>query len=196
MPLPEPLPVIDRGPVRLRAFTYADVPLVKDASTDPSLLGITTVPATSGQAEARAYVDRQRRRAAEGLGCSFAVADAVTDEAVGQVGLWVHGLREGRASIGYWVGPSHRRGGWATHALRAVSTWGFTLPGIERLELYVEPWNEPSWRTAERAGYLREGLMRSWEAVGGERRDMYMYSLLPSDLPAVGSDACASPPGT
>lgn len=52
-----------------------------------------------------------------------------------------------------------------------------------RLELYVEPWNEASWRTAEKAGFRREGLLRQYQEVGGERRDMFMYSLLNTDLP-------------
>jgi RimJ/RimL family protein N-acetyltransferase len=52
---------------------------------------------------------------------------------------------------------------------------------IPRLELYVEPWNEASWRTAERVGFTREGLLRSWQLVGTERRDMFMYSLLATD---------------
>jgi hypothetical protein len=47
--------------------------------------------------------------------------------------------------------------------------------------LSVEPWNEGSWRAAERVGYQHEGLMRSWERVGDQRRDMYMYSLLSTD---------------
>lgn len=59
-----------------------------------------------------------------------------------------------------------------------ISTWGLDLPGVHRLELYVEPWNDASRRTAEHAGYEREGLLRSWQVVGDERRDMYMYSLL------------------
>ena len=28
-----------------------------------------------------------------------------------------------------------------------------------------------------RAGGQREGLLRNWQEVGGQRRDMYMYSL-------------------
>ena len=51
---------------------------------------------------------------------------------------------------------------------------------IKRLELYVEPWNEGSWRAAEACGFLREGLLRSWEQVGDERKDMYMYSYIPA----------------
>ena len=49
---------------------------------------------------------------------------------------------------------------------------------LDRLELYVEPRNEGSWRAAEQAGYRREGLMRAWGRVAGEPRDMFMYSQL------------------
>ncbi|HXL16435.1 MAG TPA: GNAT family protein, partial [Streptosporangiaceae bacterium] len=73
---------------------------------------------------------------------------------------------------------------YATAALEAISRWGLSLQGIHRIELYVEPWNEGSWRAAERVGNVREGLLRSWQQVGTERRDMYMYSLLPDDLTA------------
>lgn len=48
---------------------------------------------------------------------------------------------------------------------------------MHRLQLYIEPSNVGSWRTAERAGYVREGLLRSWEVVGNERRDMFMYGM-------------------
>jgi RimJ/RimL family protein N-acetyltransferase len=47
--------------------------------------------------------------------------------------------------------------------------------------LYVEPWNVASIRTAEGAGFQREGLLRSWQEVGGVRKDMYMYSHLATD---------------
>ncbi|GAT88438.1 hypothetical protein CVCC1112_3097 [Paenarthrobacter nicotinovorans] len=48
------------------------------------------------------------------------------------------------------------------------------------MELYVEPWNEGSWRAAERSGFVREGTMRNWLEIGGQRKDMYMYSRLPA----------------
>ena len=57
--------------------------------------------------------------------------------------------------------------------------WASGLPELERLELYVEPWNRGSWRTAEACGFHREGLLRGWQRVGVERRDMFLYSLLP-----------------
>jgi len=180
--LPAQMPVLSRPPVMLRAFRDEDVGLVQSVTGDPLIPLITTVPASEDAGDARAYIHRQHERLAMGAGYSFAIADAVTGEAVGQAGLWLKDLAEGRASTGYWIAAQFRQRGYASAALDAISRWGLSLDGVHRVELYVEPWNEGSWRAAERAGYAREGLLRSWQQVGGERRDMYMYSLLPEDL--------------
>ncbi len=146
---------------------------------------ITTVPVDGTAEEHAAFILRQRQRLRDGTGYSLAIADAATDHAVGQIGLWLQNQANGIASIGYWIDPEQRRRGIAAHALTALSTWGLSLPQIHRLELYVEPWNEGSWRTAEACGFQREGLLRSFRTIGGQRRDLYMYSLLPTDLPLV-----------
>jgi [ribosomal protein S5]-alanine N-acetyltransferase len=181
MGLPE-MPVLTRSPVLLRAFTADDLDLVRSVASDPVIPLITTVPTSGTVADALAFIDRQHERLASGAGYSFAICDEATGEAVGQIGLWLHDLASGRASTGYWIGPTRRRRGYAVAALEAISRWGLTLDGVHRIELQVEPWNEGSWRAAERVGYVREGLMRSWRQVGAERRDLYLYSLLPADL--------------
>ncbi|MEV0456377.1 hypothetical protein [Catellatospora methionotrophica] len=38
-------------------------------------------------------------------------------------------------------------------------------------------------RTAERAGFQREGLLRSWMELGGQRRDMLLYARVAADGP-------------
>ncbi|MEV6138248.1 hypothetical protein AB0L63_19720 [Nocardia sp. NPDC051990] len=37
---------------------------------------------------------------------------------------------------------------------------------MHRIELYVEPWDTDSIRVAEFGGYLREGLLRSYQGIG------------------------------
>ncbi len=176
--MPEDLPRLQDAPLALRAFAAKDLQLIQDASADPLIPVITSVPSTPDASAAQAFITRQAARLRNGEGYSFAIADSTTDEAFGQIGLWLLNLAQGRASVGYWVAARHRGRGAASGALGMISTWGLGLPGVHRLELYVEPWNEASWRTAEHAGYEREGLLRSWQVVGDERRDMYMYSLL------------------
>lgn len=184
--LPADVPVITYPPVVLRPFADHDARLVQAAASDPLIPLITTVPASGDLGAALAYIDRQHGRLTSGQGYSFAIADAVTGAAVGQIGLWLENLDQGRASIGYWVADQFRGRGYVTAALAAISRWGLTLDGVHRIELYVEPWNQASRRAAERVGYRREGLLRSWQQVGPQRRDMYMYSLLPRDLTAGG----------
>lgn len=165
------LPELQGDHVRLRAFSRADIPTVLDAATDALIPVLTTVPRTQDPTQAAAFIDRQHDRATSGMGYSFAIANE-SNVAVGQIGLWLRDIDHGRVSLGYWIAPAARRRGYAADALRTLAAWGEHLPRVRRLELYVEPWNEGSWR----AGFEREGLLRSWERVGTERRDMFMYS--------------------
>jgi ribosomal-protein-alanine N-acetyltransferase len=176
--LPRNLPLLEGPSLVLRRFRDSDTPLILEASADPFIPVLTTVPSKRDPDEALAYIDRQHGRLTSGEGYSFAIAERTSDEPVGQIGLWLRDFPRGRVSIGYWVVARHRRRGIAGEALQIISSWGVELPGVHRLELYVEPWNEGSWRAAERVGYQSEGLLRQWEPVGNEWKDMLMYALI------------------
>lgn len=176
--LPPDMPRLSAGPVVLRGFEDRDAGLVRSVADDPLIPLITTVPTSGAPRDAIAFIERQRDRLVTGVGYSFAIADADTDEAVGQIGLWLPEIAEGRATTGYWIGSPFRRRGYLRAALHALTTWALSLEEVKRLQLYVEPWNEGSWRAAEACGYQREGLLRSWQLVGDERKDMYVYSAL------------------
>jgi RimJ/RimL family protein N-acetyltransferase len=179
--LPIAVPTLRGRSVLLRPFRETDADVVREASSDPLIPLITTVPTMPTPDGLLAYIHRQHSRLHDGAGYSFAIATAETDRAVGQIGLWLRDLRYGRVNVGYWVAASSRRRGYAAEALACVSDWGLTLPNVVRTELYVEPWNEGSWRAAEAAGFRREGLLRRWQRVGAEARDMFMYSRLHDD---------------
>ena len=180
--VPTEMPVLRRKPVLLRAFLDSDAELVRSVADDPVIPLATTVPTSGTVPDALAFISRQHDRLASGAGYSFAVTDSASGEPVGQIGLWLRDLVAGRASVGYWIASAYRRRGYAVAALEVISRWGLSLDGVFRIELQVEPWNEGSWRAAERVGYVREGLMRSWRQIGPERRDLYLYSLVKGDL--------------
>ncbi|WP_199583083.1 GNAT family protein [Blastococcus sp. TF02-9] len=136
---------------------------------------VSTIPARATEAQARDWIHRNQRRREDGVGFSFAIAEAATDRAVGQVGLWLAELPAGRASAGYLVAPASRGRGYARSALLTVTTFAWTVPGLHRVQLYVEPSNEASVRTARGAGYEPEGLLRSYLEIGGRRRDMLVF---------------------
>jgi len=175
------VPALAAGPFRLRPFLLRDLDVVREAAADPLIPLITSVPAAFTEDEGRRFIERQWSRAAQGIGYSFAIADAVTNCAVGQIGLWLRDISAGRASVGYWVADSARGRRAAAFAVGALAWWAQSELQIPRLELYVEPWNTASIQTAEKSGFLREGLLRSWQEVGSERKDMFMYARLPTD---------------
>lgn len=179
--MPLSLPDLEGQRARLRAFRDSDAALIQAASSDPLIPLITTVPTNDSEEDALAFIARQRDRLVTEVGYSFAIADIHTDEAVGQIGLWLRRIDDGRANIGYWIEAGHRQAGYATAALGLLIDWAFTLPEVARLELSIEPWNEASWHLAERVGFRREGLMRQWQTVGDERKDMFLYAILSSD---------------
>lgn len=166
----------------LRPWELGDLSLVREASSDDYIPLITTVPSAYLPEAGEAFVRRQWERASSGSGYPFVIVRVEDGQPLGMVGLWLRELTEGRASLGYWVVGSARGQGAAAEALRTVAAWALGALQIPRLQLYVEPWNVASQRTAERVGFQREGLLRSWQRVGEERRDMIMYSMLGGDL--------------
>ena len=162
---------------RLRPFRHDDLSLIEEASRDSFIPTITTVPRDFTPETGTAFIDRQNLRLSSGAGWSLAVAETTTDRAIGQIGLWIPQIHKGRAEIGYWIAESGRGLGAAGHALNMLSTWAFSTIDVSRLSLFIEPWNEASIRTAETAGYVREGLLREWERVDGVAKDMWCYYL-------------------
>lgn len=161
----------------LRAFQVSDAPMIREASHDPLIPLIASVPRDCIADGAAAFIERQHEWLVSRAGYSFAIAD-VNDLPVGQIGLWLRSEEPGRASTGYWIRPSARQRGYAADALIALVTWARTLPNLNRLELLVESWNEGSWRAAEKAGFRRERLLRAWQRADGQSRDMFRYSLI------------------
>lgn len=179
---PLSLPLLSGELVCLREWRETDIAVVQEASRDPLIPLVTTVPPTADEPEALAFIRRQHDRLLTRSGYAFAITDR-EDRAVGHIGLF---FADGaRASAGYWVARSQRGRGYATDALRALTDWAIGLEGLDRVELSVEPWNEASWRVAERAGYEREGLLRAWKRLDGRPSDMYMYAQLTENAKAL-----------
>ena len=98
----------------------------------------------------------------------------------GAIGLRLPAERVG--DVGYWLASWARGRGVATRALRLLCAWAFDSLDLARIQLHTLPDNDASQRVAERAGFRREGLLRSWTEMKGRRVDLVMFSLLPGEL--------------
>jgi RimJ/RimL family protein N-acetyltransferase len=185
---PLTLPELRYGPILLRGFALSDLPLIRQAAEDPYIPSITSVPPAHSDDSGRAFIERQHRLAFDGHGYPFVISDASNPhQGLGALGLWLREIENGRASIGYWVAPSARGRHAAGLALRAVVAYAFEVLAIPRLQLFIEPWNAASQRTAEYAGFAQEALLHGWERIGGTQYDAYCYALLQQDWNGDGS---------
>jgi RimJ/RimL family protein N-acetyltransferase len=132
-------------------------------------------------AQAAEWIEESREKQAVGTGARFAIVDLGNDSFLGQVGVAIDWERQSGETF-YWVTADARGRGVATTALRLISWWALTVLALERLELFTDPDNTPSQRVAERAGYIREGILRSHQPFKDHRMDSVVFSLLPSDL--------------
>ena len=169
------LPRLEAGDLVLREWRDTDVELIREVSNDPYIPLITSVPTDYSEEAGLAFIQRQRERLTSREGYAFVIADD-RDRAIGATGVWIRNIDRGRAAIGYWLNSSARGRGVAAKALAVVSEWALQNLEIVRLELFVEEWNIASLRTAEKAGFVREGLLRKLELIGGEWRDLVVYS--------------------
>ncbi|GLJ53680.1 hypothetical protein SUGI_1145070 [Cryptomeria japonica] len=111
-------------------------------------------------------------------------AICVGDRAVGAISLDRSAdTTSCRAEIGYVVARRWWGKGVASQAVHlALSTAFVDMPGLERVEGLVEPHNLASQRVLEKAGFVKEGLLRKYRRAKGRTRDLYIYRFLDTDL--------------
>jgi RimJ/RimL family protein N-acetyltransferase len=140
------------------------------------------IPSPYSEEDARAYIEICRIGWRQGSPTNFAIVEA--GPAVGAIGVrWLDGLDAGTAEVGYWMAPAARGRGLCSRALRLVSRWVLEEARAPRLQLRADEQNLPSNKVAQKAGFTREGVLRSsrYNARLGRRVDFVMYSLLPDE---------------
>ncbi len=99
-------------------------------------------------------------------------------------GITLGNIRRGvgqNGMIGYWSGARFAGQGYMTEALKLVIPFAFNKLSLHRLEAACIPHNVRSIRLLEKAGFQREGLLRSYLKINGMWQDHLLFSLLESD---------------
>jgi RimJ/RimL family protein N-acetyltransferase len=166
------------GELVLRRWRADDAAAVHEACQDPDILRwIPAIPRPYTLDDARAFVTGEVELGPH----NYAVTED-GERVVGAIGLRLNEQQQ-TGHIGYWCVREARGRGVTTRALRLLSHYGFEELRLERLELITDPDNLASQRVAEKAGFRREGVLRSHLLhPDGRRRDSVMFSLLPGEL--------------
>jgi RimJ/RimL family protein N-acetyltransferase len=177
-----PTEPLSDGETALRPWRESDVSKLVVLCQDPQITRWTRVPTSYGITSARAWITESRALVDEGVSAPFAIAAAGDGELLGSISLMRFTWEHARGEVGYLLGRAARGHGHATRALRLICAWGFAMLGLERIDLYAATGNAASQRVAERAGFTREGVLRSYHRLLGTPLDMVAYGLLPGEL--------------
>jgi RimJ/RimL family protein N-acetyltransferase len=116
----------------------------------------------------------------EGSLLHFVIADRVTDAYLGEtmLALAEHSVGE----VGCCLVPAARGRGIATEVLRLLTDWASAEIGLGRVQVFVAPENVAALRLAESAGFEREGVLRSYWEMDGDRVDAVILSRVQGDV--------------
>ena len=171
----------------LRCWEPGDAPLLKDA-LDSSLDHLRPWEAWA-RGEPQSLEEKvkllRKFRGNFDLGQDFVYGIFSSDEAevVGGTGLHTR-LGAGVLEIGYWIRESRVRAGFATEATAALTQVALEICGVDRVEIRVDPANEPSMGVPRKLGFAEEArLRRRLPAEEGEEpRDAVIFSLFRDEL--------------
>ena len=163
------------GVVELRLIENSDLDTIERAVRSPEIRRRFDLL----QGSPGAFIKHYRKVSRERKGGAFVICD-VGGKCFGVITVELHS--EERVEVGYWLLPEGRGGGRATRALRLVSRWALSQRDVARVELGAAPENTASQRVAERCGFQREGVHRSYQVIDGRREDVVSFSLVPADL--------------
>jgi RimJ/RimL family protein N-acetyltransferase len=172
--------VTERPGIRLERLAERHVADLEALVHDPDVLRFTRVPDPPPDGFSASWIGRYVAGQHDG-GCAGFAAFAGDGEFVG-VGVAPTINPEGRElELGYVIAPAARGRGYGSALLHALTTWAFIEVRALRIYLIVDVENVASVRVAERAGYTREGVLRSAWVKQQQRADTAIFSLLPGD---------------
>ncbi|MDK0520637.1 GNAT family N-acetyltransferase [Streptomyces sp. ML-6] len=162
------------GGLLLRPWLLKDAAAVVEAFQDPAIQRWHLRRADSEE-EAREWITQWQRGWQDERGVHWAVVDD-HDTLLARVSLSSLILMGGQAEISYWTVPSARGAGVCSRAVAAAADWALGEAGFHRLELGHSVANPASCRTAERAGFAREGVRRDALLHADGWHDMHLHA--------------------
>lgn len=100
-----------------------------------------------------------------------------TNNLIGRIALT--GVARGpyqNAYMGYYIDQAHHGKGYATLAVKQCVRHAFQVLGLHRVQAAVMPWNKPSLRVLEKAGFRREGLAERYLKINGVWEDHVLFA--------------------
>jgi RimJ/RimL family protein N-acetyltransferase len=171
--------VLESERLRVRAVSPDDAPEIFALRNDPELHLINN----SGPFVPRSLATMRRSlekadEAEAGNDVRLAVESRVDGQFVGVAAVWGIDAFNRYAHLGLTLTAPVRGRGLGVELLGLLCRYGFRLRNLRRLELETLADNVPMRRTAQRCGFVREGIQRRREYDGTGWADVALYGLL------------------
>ncbi|MDA1055667.1 MAG: GNAT family N-acetyltransferase [Planctomycetota bacterium] len=127
--------------------------------------------------DAATWVEGRPSAWERGENWSFVIVDS-SGRLLGTCGFHRLDSLHGVGELGYWVRSSLTGLGIATEATRNLCQWAFAEKGLHRVEIIMSMENIASQRVAEKAGAVREGVLRQRLLLNGRRHDAALFAVL------------------
>ncbi|MES2704125.1 MAG: GNAT family protein [Bacteroidota bacterium] len=110
----------------------------------------------------------------------FLLVEKSTGRTIGRGGFHNWYAMHSRAELGYAMNADEelRGKGYMKEAVTAMIAYGFEHMGLNRIEAYVGPTNEPSLRIVCGMGFTQEGVLREHYCCNGVIDDSVCFGLL------------------
>jgi uncharacterized protein YhfF/ribosomal protein S18 acetylase RimI-like enzyme len=131
---------------RLRPLQSSDAEWIYLACQDTEVQHWTKIPRPYTREHAKSFVVDQN-----GELLANAIIDSRTGEPAGVAGI--HHIKDGLATVGYWIAPQARRAGAASTALKILPSIAKRLGDVQTVRAIIAETNVASRATAERAGF-------------------------------------------
>jgi ribosomal-protein-serine acetyltransferase len=127
--------------------------------------------------DAAAWAGSREALARQSLEYHFVIADE-QDRFLGGCGINQINRIHRFGNLGYWVRTSAAGRGVAASAVALCADFAFRHTDLVRLEIVCASGNRRSQRVAEKAGAVREGVLRDRLLLQGTLHDAVMYSIV------------------
>ena len=131
---------------RLRPLQSSDAKWIYHACQDAEVQHWTKIPRPYTREHAKSFVVDQN-----GELLANAIINSRTGEPAGVAGI--HHIKDGVATVGYWIAPQARRAGAASTALKILPSIAKRLGDAQTVRAIIAETNAASRATAERAGF-------------------------------------------
>ena len=163
--------------VRLRPLRHADAPLLYEWIADRELVILNSAFHPVSEVDHEAWVASMMAKRSDLV--IFVIEERSTATAIGTCQLLNVNWRHRNAELQIRIGDTACRGrGLGAEAVRLLCDFGFADLNLHRIYLHVFATNNRAIGAYEKAGFVREGLLRQAAYIDGQWVDVVLMGLI------------------